>query len=147
MHFVPKTWAKVLNEHCVLGTITYRPRCRQGSARNNTRKKVFDFFGQMSALVSYKRFQWWCKSITIEHFDPRHDPFLVFFQIIDQTPDELGRREGYWQHELMTLLPWGLNTRDELNGGMDISVKNPRHSAAVWNYSLSNILLYKLSSS
>lgn len=40
------------------------------------------------------------------------------FQIIDHTDssDGLHRREGYWQHELMTLLPWGLNTRDELSG-------------------------------
>ena len=30
------------------------------------------------------------------------------------------RREGYWQHELMTFVPWGLNIRDELNG-VDIS--------------------------
>ena len=39
-------------------------------------------------------------------------------QIIDHTTDADGlqRREGYWQHELMTLLPWGLNTRDELSG-------------------------------
>lgn len=39
-------------------------------------------------------------------------------QIIDHTTssDGLQRREGYWQHELMTLLPWGLNTRDELSG-------------------------------
>jgi len=38
--------------------------------------------------------------------------------IIDHTTsaDCLQRREGYWQHELMTLLPWGLNTRDELSG-------------------------------
>ena len=27
---------------------------------------------------------------------------------------ELQRREGYWQHELMTFEPWGLNTRDEV---------------------------------
>jgi hypothetical protein len=45
-------------------------------------------------------------------------------QVIDQGPsNELQRREGYWQHELMTLLPWGLNIRDELNGGIDIQVK------------------------
>jgi len=39
-------------------------------------------------------------------------------QIIDHTTSAecLQRREGYWQHELMTLLPWGLNTRDELSG-------------------------------
>ena len=42
-------------------------------------------------------------------------------QIIDHvTAAEEGgllrRREGYWQHELMTLPPWGLNTRDELGG-------------------------------
>ena len=24
------------------------------------------------------------------------------------------RREGYWQHELMTFSPWGINIRDEL---------------------------------
>jgi hypothetical protein len=43
---------------------------------------------------------------------------IFCFQIIDHTssPDGLQRREGYWQHELMTLLPWGLNTRDELSG-------------------------------
>ena len=29
---------------------------------------------------------------------------------------QIQRREGYWQHELMTFDPWGLNTRDELNG-------------------------------
>ena len=53
----------------------------------------------------------------------------VYFQlqIIDQIipqkgenseklKQELQRREGYWQHELMTFEPWGLNTRDELNG-------------------------------
>jgi len=40
--------------------------------------------------------------------------------VIDQSaPEELQRREGYWQHELMTLQPWGLNVRDELNGGGD----------------------------
>ena len=43
-------------------------------------------------------------------------------QIIDhvtsaEAGDLLRRREGYWQHELMTLPPWGLNTRDELAGG------------------------------
>ena len=38
----------------------------------------------------------------------------------------LKRREGYWQHELMTLLPWGLNTRDELNGGVDSGVDNSK---------------------
>ena len=34
----------------------------------------------------------------------------------DKLNQELQRREGYWQHELMTFEPWGLNTRDELNG-------------------------------
>jgi len=47
-------------------------------------------------------------------------------QIIDHTssPDCLQRREGYWQHELMTLLPWGLNTRDELSG-VDVMTMMP----------------------
>ena len=47
------------------------------------------------------------------------------FQIIDHTnsPDGLQRREGYWQHELMTLVPWGLNTRDELSG-VDVMTLN-----------------------
>jgi hypothetical protein len=55
--------------------------------------------------------------------------FSVPFQIIDHVgvggSDSalLRRREGYWQHELMTLLPWGLNTRDELNG-VDIGFGN-----------------------
>ena len=34
----------------------------------------------------------------------------------EQLKKELQRREGYWQHELMTFVPWGLNTRDELSG-------------------------------
>ena len=57
--------------------------------------------------------------------------FLTTFykQVIDQVRGEnnaeklrkeLQRREGYWQHELMTFVPWGLNIRDELNG-VDIS--------------------------
>ena len=55
---------------------------------------------------------------------------FLYFQVIDHVPESEGstasaalkRREGYWQHELMTLLPWGLNTRDELNGGVDINL-------------------------
>ena len=48
-------------------------------------------------------------------------PVLIPSQIIDHVTaseegDLLRRREGYWQHELMTLPPWGLNTRDELGG-------------------------------
>ena len=39
---------------------------------------------------------------------------------LDKLRKELQRREGYWQHELMTFVPWGLNIRDELNG-VDIS--------------------------
>lgn len=39
---------------------------------------------------------------------------------VEKLRKELQRREGYWQHELMTFVPWGLNTRDELNG-VDIS--------------------------
>ena len=47
--------------------------------------------------------------------------FFLPSQIIDHVTaaeegDLLRRREGYWQHELMTLPPWGLNTRDELGG-------------------------------
>ena len=46
---------------------------------------------------------------------------LLNLQIIDQIhePDahkrkkDLSRREGYWQHELSTFVPMGLNTRDE----------------------------------
>jgi len=38
-------------------------------------------------------------------------------QIIDKCPvEDLARREGYWQHELHTLIPEGLNIRDELGG-------------------------------
>jgi len=38
-------------------------------------------------------------------------------QIIDTCDaEELPRREGYWQHELSTLAPGGLNIRDELGG-------------------------------
>ena len=53
----------------------------------------------------------------------------LFFQVIDQVRGEdnveklrkeLERREGYWQNELMTFVPWGLNIRDEVNG-IDIS--------------------------
>ena len=39
---------------------------------------------------------------------------------VEKLKKELERREGYWQHELMTFVPWGLNIRDELNG-VDIS--------------------------
>ena len=39
---------------------------------------------------------------------------------VEKLRKELGRREGYWQNELMTFVPWGLNIRDELNG-VDIS--------------------------
>lgn len=45
--------------------------------------------------------------------------FAFHFQIIDHTSESghvLKRREGYWQHELMTFHPWGLNVRNELNG-------------------------------
>lgn len=42
-------------------------------------------------------------------------------QIIDKcAADELSRREGYWQHELRTLVPDGLNIRDELGGRLKI---------------------------
>ena len=34
--------------------------------------------------------------------------------------EELARREGYWQHELRTLVPEGLNIRDELGGRQKI---------------------------
>ena len=48
----------------------------------------------------------------------RYKCYVLYLQIIDHgPPNELQRREGYWQHELMTLQPWGLNIRDELNGG------------------------------
>ena len=39
---------------------------------------------------------------------------------VDKLKKELQRREGYWQHELMSFVPWGMNIRDELNG-VDIS--------------------------
>ena len=39
---------------------------------------------------------------------------------VDKLRKELQRREGYWQHELMSFVPWGMNIRDELNG-VDIS--------------------------
>ena len=43
---------------------------------------------------------------------------------------ELQRREGYWQHELMTFVPWGLNTRDELNG-VDISAATVNSTSSI----------------
>ena len=39
---------------------------------------------------------------------------------VDKLKKELQRREGYWQHELMSFVPWGMNIRDDLNG-VDIS--------------------------
>jgi len=37
-------------------------------------------------------------------------------QIIDKCPpSQLGKREGHWMHELGTLMPGGLNVRDELS--------------------------------
>ena len=62
-----------------------------------------------------------------KHFSDTCGYVYFQLQIIDQIhpqkgedseklKQELQRREGYWQHELMTFEPWGLNTRDELNG-------------------------------
>ena len=48
-------------------------------------------------------------------------------QIIDQTssPVNLTSREGYWQNTLMTLTPWGLNKRNELQSSRQIFTKFP----------------------
>ena len=72
-----------------------------------------------------------------KHFSDVCGYIYFQLQIIDQIKprkgedseklkQELLRREGYWQHELMTFEPWGLNTRDELNGaGIASPFKSP----------------------
>ena len=72
-----------------------------------------------------------------KHFSDVCGYIYFQLQIIDQIKPQKGedseklkqellRREGYWQHELMTFEPWGLNTRDELNSaGIASPFKSP----------------------
>jgi hypothetical protein len=98
-----------LNNNCgkqYVGKSTQEMRKRHYGHRREIEIKSSPLGKHFSDVCGYVYFQ----LQIIDQINPRKG------EDSEKLKQELQRREGYWQHELMTFEPWGLNTRDELNG-------------------------------